>query len=262
MIAADPSSLTSLNPLRRQTPAAFSIFPTPHSMITRVTLPLRKCFLLPLLFCIWAAKGSAQQLAQPEFPMAPPPDPYSLPPPPPIEWDPLPSSMLAEELTPVSLPAALFVGQAPPDPLLPPPPEPEIASPVPNESEPVERTASEVQVWREESVSPQMPIRLGARFDQTYVIGSEFIMVRILFDPRAAGKTVIVKPGAGVAVDPPDTEFYVDATGECLVSVALYPHFLQSNISVYCDGRRTTLPLSRASLETVEAIEEATEAQP
>lgn len=82
--------------------------------------------------------------------------------------------------------------------------------------------------------------------------------MRLQFQPIAAGKTVIVKPGPGVTVDPPATELPIGLTGECVVSVSLAGSFIQSDITVYYAGARITLPLARASPEAVAASEAAT----
>ena len=116
----------------------------------------------------------------------------------------------------------------------------------------------ESEVWRAESEFPQMPTRQGAQFDQAYITGPEPVLVRLQFDPLAAGSAVVVKPGPGVTVTPPETEFYVEPTGECVVSVALDGSFLRSDMNVYCMGIRTKVPLARASLAEVVAEEEAT----
>jgi hypothetical protein len=140
-----------------------------------------------------------------------------------------------------------------------PPSSPEIAAFVPGGSAfPSEEVSkSEVEVWRDVSEYPQMPVRRGLQFDQALVTGREPVLVRLQFSPLAAGKAVTVRPGPGVTVDPPETEFHVDANGECVVSVLLDPSYPRSAITVFCDGNKTTLPLSRATVELVEAAEEA-----
>ena len=82
--------------------------------------------------------------------------------------------------------------------------------------------------------------------------------MRLQFQPVAAGKSVIVKPGPGVTVDPPLTELSIGATGECVVSVSLAGSFSQSDLTVYYAGARVTLPLARITPEVVAARETAT----
>ncbi|HEV2841676.1 MAG TPA: hypothetical protein VGW39_10155 [Chthoniobacterales bacterium] len=194
----------------------------------------------------------------PDFGTAPPPDPETLPPPPALEWEPLDAPAPEQ---PADNPApALDVPAPQPEIELPEPPVPAALSFVPGASgEPLEKGTEEIEVWREESISPQMPAKLGAQFNETYVTGTEPVVVRLQFDPLAAGKTVIVRPGPGAAVIPPDTKFQVGPTGECVISVALKPNFLHTRVNVYCDGFRTALPLSRAPLAVVEAAEALTE---
>ena len=188
-----------------------------------------------------AAKLPAQeeQLLPPPPPpgnyVAPPPDPDTLPPPPPLEWAPLQATdgeanpAPAAEL-PVPAPQAEAVPEAPADPL-------------PAVKAEVEVAKAEVEVWRPESESPQVPAQQGAKFDKAYIADVTPVLVRLQFDPLAAGKTIIVKPGPGVTIDPPETEFQVDSNGQCVVSVALDGTFLRSDISVYCDGLRTRAAL-------------------
>jgi hypothetical protein len=154
----------------------------------------------------------------------------------------------------------------PPEPFVVLPPEPEAPPDAPPVAEilpgkdldPEKARPEESEVWREESEFPQMPTRQGAQFDPAYIKGPEPVLVRLQFDPIAAGSAVVVKPGPGVTVDPPETEFYVGPTGECVVSVALDGDFLQSDMNVFCLGIRTRVPLARAPLTTVVAQEEAT----
>ncbi len=187
-----------------------------------------------------------------------PPDPDTLPPPPELEWAPLPAVVPPD----VSIaPAAVPVPAPEPEVELEPAPAPEPAPFVPGASsgEGMEKGAEGIEVWREESVSPQMPPRRGPQFEKTYVEGTDPVLVRLQFDPLAAGTTVIVRPDPGATVIPPETEFQIGPTGECVISVALAPNYNKSRVNVYCDGFRTALPLSRAPLAVVEAQEALTE---
>jgi hypothetical protein len=135
---------------------------------------------------------------------------------------------------------------------------------VPGESASIQsrHTPQQVEVWRPESSSPQKPVRRGRRFELAYVIGTQPVVLRLQFHPLAAGKAVIVKPGPGVTIDPPETEFYVGNNGQCVVSVRLDGSFLRSDIAVYCIGVQTKLALARASREVVEAEEAKTRGRP
>jgi hypothetical protein len=57
---------------------------------------------------------------------------------------------------------------------------------------------------------------------------------------------VIVKPGPGVVVDPPQRELAIEANGECLLTVSLPGSFRESDIQIYYVGNMITLPLARA----------------
>jgi hypothetical protein len=221
---------------------------------------LLRSLLLTLFLCLPAANLPAQEAELeppplPDFATAPPPDPESLESPPSLEWEPL-ESVDPEQGTNLTPPEPFDV--------LPPEPEapldqPPISEVVPGKDLDPEKTRpEESEVWREESEFPQMPTRLGAQFDRAYITGPEPVLVRLQFDPLAAGSAVVVIPGPGVTVDPPETEFYVGPTGECIVSVALDGTFLRSDMNVYCMGIRTKVPLARASLAEVVAVEEAT----
>jgi len=189
---------------------------------------------------------------------APSPDPNLSPPIPPLDWEPLPPSPPVEEPSAPPLPAALFV----------PPPQTETVQQsqpagddsftpgVPNLQD-LEMALPEVEVWRAQSVSPQMPARRHRRFDMAYVVGKEPSVVRLRFHPLAAGQAVVVQPGPGVTIDPPDAEFRVDKNGECVVWVALDWDFILSDLNVYCAGVKTKVPLERATVELVEAREAA-----
>lgn len=187
---------------------------------------------------------------------SPPPDPDTLPPPPDVEWALLPPSA-PPDLS--SAPAAVPVPVPEPEVELTPPAAPEPASFVPGAVEGMEKGTAEIEVWREESVSPQMPERRGPQFEKTYIHGTDPVLVRLEFDPLAAGKSVIVRPDPGATVTPPETEFQIGPTGECVISVALAANYLMSRVNVYCDGFRTTVPLARAPLAVVEAQEALTE---
>lgn len=115
----------------------------------------------------------------------------------------------------------------------------------------------EVEVWRSSGQVPQTPVRRHRRFDLAYVVGKEPTLVRLRFHPQAAGQAVVVQPGPGVTVYPPDTEFRVEANGECVVSVALDGSFIRCDFNVHCCGVKTKVPLERASVEEVAAREAA-----
>jgi hypothetical protein len=194
----------------------------------------------------------------PDFSTAPPPDPETLPAPPAMEWE--PSTPSAPPQAADAPAPALDVPAPQPEIELPEPPAPPTLSFVPGATgEPMEKGTGKIEVWREESISPQMPAKLGVQFQQTYITGTEPVVVRLQFDPLAAGKTVIVRPDPGAAVIPAETKFQVGPTGECIISVALAANCRMSRVNVYCDGIRTALPLERAPVAVVQAQEALTE---
>jgi hypothetical protein len=83
-------------------------------------------------------------------------------------------------------------------------------------------------------------------------------MVRLQFDPLARGKTVVVRPGKGVILDPPTEVLQVQPTGECVVAMRLEPNASRGHVTFHCNGLMTTLPLGRRSLASVQANENAT----
>ena len=153
---------------------------------------------------------------------------------------------------------------APPNPV-PPAPQREAILPPPQNNSSVPRgpvladlnlAVPHVELWRTESQIPQKPGKhRGRRFELGYVVGTEPALMRLQFPPVTAGNTVIVKPGPGVTVDPPEIEQRIGPTGECVVSVSLAGSFRQSDLTVYYVGVKTTLPLARASREIVAAQE-------
>ncbi len=225
-------------------------------------LSLLRRLLLALVLCLWTATAPAQELmmAPPLPAVVPtvPPDPDTLPQPAEVEWAPLPAAAPPD----VSLaPAAVPVPAPEPEVELEPAPDPQPAPFVAGAStgEAMEKGAKEIEVWREASVSPQMPARRGPQFEKSYINGNDPVLVRLQFHPLAAGKTVIVRPDPGATVIPPETEFQIGSTGECVISVALAANYIKSRVNVYCDGIRTTVPMSRAPLAVVIQQEALTE---
>jgi hypothetical protein len=125
------------------------------------------------------------------------------------------------------------------------PPVPEIATPT-RASGPPQWQRCQIEVWTNDSTTPQRPIRQGHRYAPAYVTATESALVRLQFETAAAGQSVIVNPGPGVTVDPPQRELAVQADGSCLVSVSLTGSFRESDITFYYVGNRITLPLARA----------------
>jgi hypothetical protein len=186
-----------------------------------------------------------------------PPDPDTLPPPAQQEWE----SLTPKGAEDVSGGGAVDV--VPPEeketPIAPPPPPvTEIPLPPPDPAELV-LDQPNVEIWRSQSQSPQIPPRQFNKLDEAYVTGTEPVWLRVQFDPLAAGKTVWVKPSRGIILDPPVPKMTISANGECLFLAQVAPDFTRSHIIFYCEGIKTVLPVVRASLEKVEAMEGASE---
>jgi hypothetical protein len=133
------------------------------------------------------------------------------------------------------------------------PPPPPVIEPIvaglPDAAE-VELLQPDVEVWRQQSESPQVPTRRSNRLDQAFVTGTEPVTLRVQFNPAAAGKEVQVRPGRGVSIGTTGV-LTVSTTGECLVAAQLDEGVSRSHIIFYCEGVKTVLPVMRASLATV-----------
>lgn len=154
-------------------------------------------------------------------------------------------------------PAGVVVPQPQPLPILPAPTAPPIVQLLPGEANSAAaiHTAKAIEVWHRDSHAPQLPPRHGRRFDLASTVGKESTTLRLRFDPRAAGATVVVKPGPGVTVEGPTVEFPIEKGGQCVLSLRLDGGFNRTQIKIYCLGVETTLPLSRATAAEVAAAE-------
>ena len=122
----------------------------------------------------------------------------------------------------------------------------------------IQRVTPSIEVWRANGNSPQVPQRRGSSLERAYIVGAEPVVLRVKFDPLSAGKLVSVIPGRGTLIDSSSSLMTISSTGECLVSVQLVE--ARGHIIVYCQGLKTVLPLSRASLAMVRGREEQPEA--
>jgi hypothetical protein len=219
-----------------------------------------RSLLLTIVLSLWSANASAQELEMraPPIPSVippPPPDPDTLAAPPQLQWEPLVPKGLEERGSPAEAVAA-----PPPD------PEPSIAPPPPPVSETIveglpdpaelELLKPDVEIWRQQSESPQAPTRGINRLEQAFVTGTEPVTLKVQFSPAAAGKQVYVRPGRGLSIGINDGLLTVSTAGECLVAAQLDEGFDRSHIIFYCDGVKTVLPVTRAALATVMAAEE------
>ena len=208
-----------------------------------------------LILCLGAANLPAQEqgMIPPPIPSVlppEPPDPYTLPPPPAFAWEALPPRDSAEE--PGSI-GAVPVPPPQPEASIAPPPPPAVEAPLPGGPDPaaMELAKPEIEIWRPEGELPQTP----DRYDPAYVTGTAVVALRVQFNPLAAGKSVWVKPGRGMTLNPPNPILTVSASGECIVGAQLAQGFSRSHLIFYCENVKTVLPVVRAPLATVEAAE-------
>jgi hypothetical protein len=141
-----------------------------------------------------------------------------------------------------------------------PPPPPIIETPLPGGPDPeaMELVKPEVEIWRGDSEWPQIPARFSDRLDPAYVTGTEPVWLKVQFNPLAAGKKVLVRAGLGITLNATGAALTVSASGECLVQAQLNEGCNRSHLNLYCEGIKTVLPVLRAPLATVIAVEEET----
>jgi hypothetical protein len=218
-----------------------------------------RCFLFTLVLGFGAANVPAQELEMrappiPEVIPSPPPDPDNLPPPPQLQWDSLTPKGAEDQ---GALVEADPVAAAEPEPSIAPPPPP-VLEPVGGLPDPAEAelVKPDVEIWRQESESPQVPARRSNRLDQAFVTGTAPVTLRVQFSPAAAGKKVYVRPGEGLNIGANDRVLTVSPAGDCLIAAQLAEDVSRSHINFYCEGVKTILPVSRASLATVIQAEE------
>jgi hypothetical protein len=215
---------------------------------------LPKSVLFALILCLGWANIPAQELEMQAPPIpsvipTPPPDPDSLPPPPQLQWDSLtPKGAEDQGALVEAAPVAAAEAEAPMAP--PPPPVTEPVGGLPDPAE-VELVKPDVEIWRQESESPQVPARRSNRLDQAFVTGTAPVTLRVQFSPAAAGKRVYVRPGEGVSIGANGAALTVSPAGDCLVAAQLAEGVSRSHITFYCEGVKTVLPVVRASLATV-----------
>ena len=120
----------------------------------------------------------------------------------------------------------------------------------------MELVKPDVEIWRQQSESPQVPTRRINRLDQAFVTGPRRSLCGCSFNPAAAGKQVYVRPGRGLSIGANDAVLTVSPAGDCLVAAQLDEDVSRSHIIFYCEGVKTVLPVVRASLATVVGAEE------
>jgi hypothetical protein len=218
-----------------------------------------RCLLFTLVLCLGLDHARAQELEMrappiPDVIPTPPPDPDTLPPPPQLQWDSLtPKGAEDQGALVEAAPVAAAEAEAPMAPPPPPVTEPVGALPDPAEAELVK---PDVEIWRQESESPQVPARRTNRLDQAFVTGTAPVTLRVQFSPAAAGKRVYVRPGEGLSIDANGAALTVSPAGDCLIAAQLAEDVSRSHITFYCEGVKTVLPVVRAALSTVIQAEE------
>jgi hypothetical protein len=219
-----------------------------------------RCFLFTLVLCLGWTTARAQELemAPPPIPeiLPPlPPDPDTLPPAPQLQWDSLTPKGAENQGTLVEPPPVAAPQTEDP---MPPPPPPALEPIVPGlpDAEEVELVQPDVEIWRQQSQSPQVPARRLNQLAQAFVAGTDPVTLRVQFNPAAAGKQVYVRPGPGVNIGANNGVLTVSSIGEGLVAAQLEEGVSRSHIIFYCDGVKTVLPVVRASLTTVIEAEE------
>jgi hypothetical protein len=224
-------------------------------------LSLLKGFLFALFLCLWAANAPAQEQMipppVPDFYPSPPPDPDTLPPPPPMDWEaltPQDSQEGSDEPPSLSVPAPQAEASIPPA------PPPVIEPLIPGLPDPagVESAKPDLEIWRPDSETPQVPARLTNLLAPALVTGSTLVTLRVQFDPANAGKSLYVRPGFGISIGAVDAVLTISPTGECILPAQLYDGVSRSHIIFYCEGVKTILPVVRASLADVEVQEALT----
>ena len=213
-----------------------------------------RCFLFALVLGFCAASVPAQELEMrappiPDVIPTPPPDPDTLPPPPQLQWAPLvPKGAEDQGALAEAAPVAAAEAELPMAP--PPPPVTEPVGGLPDPAA-VELVKPDVEIWRQESESPQVPARQSNRLDQAFVTGTAPVTLRVQFSPAAAGKKVYVRPGEGLNIGANGGVLTVSPAGDCLIAAQLAEDVSRSHINFYCEGVKTVLPVVRASLATV-----------
>jgi hypothetical protein len=126
----------------------------------------------------------------------------------------------------------------------------------------IQRLTPRVELWRASGQRPQVPARRQDAVENAYVAGSEPVIIRLQFGAGLAGERVTVVGARGVSLQPPQQVLSVSSTGDCVVSVQLAEGARRGHLLVYCKMIRTAVPLTRASLATVQGEEARTGSRP
>ncbi len=156
--------------------------------------------------------------------------------------------------------------ELPPPPEMPPLPAPPLRPIVLPLAQPdfaeMRRLTPRIEIWRANALTPQVPMRRGTRTDRAFVTGTEPVTVRIQFDRRAAGAPVAVMVSDSFSINPPEQVLAVSARGDCIINGQLAEGASRGHITIRCGMITTIVPLVRASLARVQAVEATTGTQP
>jgi hypothetical protein len=106
-----------------------------------------------------------------------------------------------------------------------------------------------IQVWRADSLTPELPTRRGKLVGPIAIAINEVVIVHLQFGLLASGESVVVTASGGVLLDPPQQILAIQPSADCAVSVSLTEGYSDGAIRFYCEGISTTLTLSRVVLQ-------------
>jgi hypothetical protein len=109
----------------------------------------------------------------------------------------------------------------------------------------LQQLTPEIQIWRADSLTPELPARHGKQAGPVAVGINEVVIVRLQFGLLASGKSLVVTASGGVVLDPPQPILAIQPSADRAISVRLSEGYSSGAIRFYCEGISTTLTLSR-----------------
>jgi hypothetical protein len=137
------------------------------------------------------------------------------------------------------------------------PPAITLPPPGPRPASEIKRFTPAVEVWRANAHAPQAPPRRGHYVTEAYVSDNNPVLVRLQFDPAARGTAVFVRPSSAAVLDSNPKNLRINGAGECLVTLHLPDGADRCHVAFHCAGLMTTVSLTRASENRVQASESA-----
>lgn len=121
----------------------------------------------------------------------------------------------------------------------------------------IQRLTPRVEIWRPNSNRPQIPARRSDRgqSDAAFVNGTELVLIRLQFNPQSVGEKVTVIAARGILLDPPQQVLTISAQGDCVFQARLLEKAQRGHLITYCKNVRTVVPLTRAPLAAIQALE-------